>query len=226
MDKNSGMNSDRLRMRMEELEISQAELGRLIGISQTSIWKLVSGDTANSRHLHKIARELRTTPAYLTGETDDPNEGAVPAPTAKTVAEQIGAVLVPRYELGYSMGGGAFIEHAEEIGQMPFPRDMLKSIMKGSFGDLFVASGSGDSMEPTMKDSDVVLIDTAHKDITQQDKIWAISYGDMGMIKRIRRQPGGSYLVMSDNHTVVPAFDVHDEEMHVIGRVIWIGRWM
>ena len=78
-------------------------------------------------------------------------------------------------------------------------------------------------MQPTMLDGDIVLIDTAQKDIRQQDRIWAVAYGDLGMIKRVRRVPGGKYLVMSDNPAVAP-FDVADDEMYVIGRVVWIGR--
>jgi len=57
---------------MEELAISQSELARRVGVSQTTIYKLVSGDGYGSKYLHKIARELRTTAAYLSGETDDP----------------------------------------------------------------------------------------------------------------------------------------------------------
>ncbi|KPF76746.1 hypothetical protein IP68_02300 [Blastomonas sp. AAP25] len=58
---------------MEELAISQSELARRVGVSQTTIYKLVSGDGYGSKYLHKIARELQTTAAYLSGETDDPS---------------------------------------------------------------------------------------------------------------------------------------------------------
>lgn len=62
----------RLRERMEAQNISQAELARLVGVAQPSIFKLLNGDSQSTRHLHRIARELFTTPAFLTGETDDP----------------------------------------------------------------------------------------------------------------------------------------------------------
>lgn len=45
-----------------------------MGISQASIYNLVSGKGYGSKHIHLIARELATTPAYLTGETDDPTD--------------------------------------------------------------------------------------------------------------------------------------------------------
>jgi hypothetical protein len=45
-------------------------------VTQQTIGKLISGQSAGSSHLFKIARILRTTEAYLTGETDDPTENA------------------------------------------------------------------------------------------------------------------------------------------------------
>ena len=51
---------------------SQAELARRIGVSQPTIWKLVSGNAQTSRYLRDIARQLETSESYLLGETDDP----------------------------------------------------------------------------------------------------------------------------------------------------------
>lgn len=52
--------------------LSQSQLAREVGVSQGTIGKLESGITAGSSHLHKIARVLKTTAEYLSGETDDP----------------------------------------------------------------------------------------------------------------------------------------------------------
>ena len=41
-------------------------------MSQPTIFKLIHDNKTGSAHLHKVARELGTTPAFLTGETDDP----------------------------------------------------------------------------------------------------------------------------------------------------------
>lgn len=131
--------------------------------------------------------------------------------------------LVPQLELGFSMGGGSVFEDYPSQGVIPFQREWLRGLMRGRLEELFVARGDGDSMEPTLKDGDIVLIDTAQKDILQQDRIWAVSYGDLGMIKRVRRLPGGTYQLISDNPNVTP-ISAFDGEMHVIGRVIWIGR--
>jgi transcriptional regulator with XRE-family HTH domain len=62
------------------MAMSQAELARRVGISQPAINALIRGASRSSTHLHRIARELDTTPAYLTGEIDDASISALPPP--------------------------------------------------------------------------------------------------------------------------------------------------
>jgi transcriptional regulator with XRE-family HTH domain len=69
---------ERVAERMQAQSLSQAELARRIGISQQAVGKLVNGSSRSSSYLHRIARELRTTPEYLSGEIDDPDENAPP----------------------------------------------------------------------------------------------------------------------------------------------------
>nr|WP_255355393.1 helix-turn-helix transcriptional regulator [Novosphingobium sp. FSW06-99] len=70
------MIGERIKARMAELGISQGYLAREVGVKQPTISALISGKSRSSTHLHLIARALQTTPAYLTGETDDPSIGA------------------------------------------------------------------------------------------------------------------------------------------------------
>lgn len=215
--------SERIADRLTALGISQAELARRVKVSQPTINALIRGGATGSKHLHRIASELETSPAYLLGETDDPAPVAPRQSAIDALADEMDLAFLPEVDIGYSMGGGSVIEAYEQTGVVPFSRTWLRSVMTGTVGDLFVARGDGDSMEPTLKDGDIVLIDTAQKTIRHQDRIWAVAYGELGMIKRVRRTPAGTYLLLSDNHTVPPV-ECHDEEMQVIGRVCWIGR--
>lgn len=71
----------RIKARIEAIEgMSQSELARRVGITQGTIAALISGRSRSSTYLHQIARELRTTPSYLSGETDDPGADAPAAP--------------------------------------------------------------------------------------------------------------------------------------------------
>lgn len=214
---------DRIEQKRSALGVSQAELARRVGVSQPTISALIKGDNLGSKHLHRIAAELETSPAWLAGETDDDAPISVPPSALAALTEKLDFEVIPELELGYSMGGGSVFDSYEQRGIIPFARSWLRPMMRGSFSDLFVARGDGDSMQPTLLDGDLVLIDTAQRDIRQQDRIWAIGYGDLGMIKRVRRVPGGSYQLLSDNPSVPPIL-CDDGEMHVVGRVIWIGR--
>jgi len=214
---------ERITERLALLGISQAELARRVKIAQPTINALIRGNATGSKHLHRIASELETSPAYLCGETDDPVAVAPRSSVIDAISSELDIAMVPQIDIGYSMGAGTISEQYEQTGVVPFSRSWLRSMMGGTVADLFVARGDGDSMEPTLKDGDIVLIDASQKFIRSQDRIWAVAYGDLGMIKRVRRTPNGSYTLMSDNPAVSPVECV-DGEMTVIGRVIWIGR--
>jgi transcriptional regulator with XRE-family HTH domain len=84
--------ADRIAERMAHLGMSQAALARALGVSQQAVGKLVGGKTRSTSYIADFARELRTTVAYLTGEIDDPDEGApppLPKPTAQVVTMQV-----------------------------------------------------------------------------------------------------------------------------------------
>jgi len=205
-----------------DLGLSQSELARRANVSQATIAKLEKGFTSGSSHLHRIARELRTTPEYLTGETDDPAEGALPAPTPALLSEQLGVVEIKEIDLTYGMGA-CYLDVPVTTESRHFSLAWVRLYTNSSPDKLFFARGIGDSMAPTLLDSDMVLIDTAQQTPRMGDQIWAIAYGQVGMIKRLRPMPDGSVKILSDNDRVPPEIAV-DGEMHIIGRVVAVIR--
>lgn len=101
----SVVDGKRLSARMSAMGISQSELARRVGVAQQTIYKLISGASRGSAHLHRIARELATTPAYLTGETDDPSAGAQPLPPPGPTVIMMGVVLPPERALAQMFEG-------------------------------------------------------------------------------------------------------------------------
>lgn len=71
---------ERIKLRRLELNLSQQELAEAIGKShQTSISKIELGTRGVPlRYIRPLAEKLKTTPEYLLGETDDPDEVLVP----------------------------------------------------------------------------------------------------------------------------------------------------
>ncbi len=201
-----------------------ADFAKRYGYNATTYRAYENDQNGFAKLAHEFGDRLSVDGKWLLKGGDLGGEGGSSGALAQQ-AKEMGLSLIPELELGYSMGGGSVFADYRQKGFVPFQRDWLRGFMRGTFADLFVARGAGDSMMPTMIDGDIVLIDTAQKRIDQQDRIWALSYGDLGMIKRVRRLPGGTYRIMSDNPAVEP-LEATDEEMYVVGRVVWIGRTM
>lgn len=228
MDDSLEAQGNRLRQAREAAGYgTAADFARDMRIKAVTYRAYEKGQNSYAKLVHQFAGRLRVSAKWLMqgGEKRQEGQEEEPRDDKDKAAKDMGLALIPQLEIGYSMGGGSVFSDYRQTGAIPFDREWLRAIMRGSFKDLFVARGDGDSMTPTLLDGDIVLIDTSQKRIEQQDRIWALSYGDLGMIKRVRRLPSGVYRIMSDNPNV-PPIDAVDDEMHVVGRVIYVGRRM
>lgn len=113
-------------------------------------------------------------------------------------------------------------DHADPV-MRAFPRDWLRMITTSPPSQLYWAVGQGNSMEPAIGDGDIILIDRSQDTVRFADLCWAISYGQIGMIKRLRPMPDGGVKIMSDNPSVPPEI-AYDGELSVYGRVIAVVR--
>lgn len=201
--------------------MSQAELARRVGIKQPTISDLIAGKSRSSSHLHKIARELQTTPEYLLGETDvaAPIVGEHRNDFKHAEMQPSDQLEVRMLDLAYGMGGTYVDDNAVEVRTEQFPRSFVRSYTGAPADALFFAQGIGDSMMPTLLDSDLLLIDTSRDTVNMDDKIWAIAIGEVGSIKRLRQLASGGLEIISDNPNV-PNQMAGDEEIHVIGQMV------
>lgn len=213
------VDNKRFRERMRALHISQSALARQLEVSQGTIAKLALGESAGSKHLHRIARALRTTPEYLTGIIDDPNEGFVPSPPATDVATELGLVELKEVDLTLGMGGAYINDSATVEVRRYVPRDWLREMTRTDPIHLRAIRTRGNSMKPTLSDGDWAIVDLSENMIREQDGVYAIAVADIGMVKRIWANPDGSYKIKSDNPNVDPETAV-DGEMFVMGRVV------
>ncbi|WCM29211.1 helix-turn-helix domain-containing protein [Sphingomonas sp. QA11] len=213
--------SERVRSLMEARGLSQSELARRVQVTQGAIAKIVNSNPGGSSHLHKIARELGTTASYLTGETDDPAEGALPTPTPAVIAQQLDLVPIQSIDLAYGMGA-SFTDGPIETEILHFPRVWIESITSTPPALLTWAKGRGDSMIPTIHSGDMVIIDRSQKVILEPDAIWAYTVGDIGGIKRLKVK-GDRVIIMSDNKLVNEDSEPIDE-IRIVGRIAFIGR--
>ena len=200
----------RIRMRAEEKNISQSALADAIGVKRSTMTYYWRGDRPYPvESLVPTADKLSTSVNWLlAGEHADPESG-------------FDLVQLQEIDLQYGLGG-TFADGPVEVQTHHFPRLWLQSITSTHPSMLTIASGRGDSMQPTIQDGDMVLIDRSQQTIREQDAIWALTIGDFAMIKRVRSR-GRQIAILSDNDRV-PIEEVFHEEINVVGRVIFIGR--
>lgn len=130
-------------------------------------------------------------------------------------------------DLAYGMGGTFLDVHESEIERerMKFSRAWLRKFTHSSPRLVFASEGSGDSMMPTIHDRDIVVIDRGVRDPADVtgERIWAIVFAGVGMLKRLRPLPDGSVRIMSDNQAIRDEVAT-DGDLHIVGRVVAIVK--
>lgn len=114
------------------------------------------------------------------------------------------------------------------IGQYAFRSDFLKA--KHIHPEKCILMDvSGDSMEPTIGDGDMILVDESSTDMKgiKDGHIYLVSLGDVLMVKRLARIAGGWKLCSDNKERESP--EVLGDELNnfkVYGKVLWTGRML
>ncbi|WP_316978006.1 LexA family transcriptional regulator [Shumkonia mesophila] len=136
-----------------------------------------------------------------------------------------GFVLVPRYNVEASAGPGALNGHEHVVDHMAFRADFVRRVLRADPDHLALIMAVGDSMEPSIRAGDLLLIDRS-VDRIMDDAIYILGMGDELVVKRVQRFFDGGLVVKSDNiayreQTITPEAAPN---LRVAGRVRWIGR--
>lgn len=220
------LRSDRLISLRSRAGMSQSELAEASGVGQSTIARLEAGETREPRSARALAKALGCSIEYLFGETDD-IPGDLPSaqksrPVQPVHGDDPEMIELDEIDLRYGLGG-TYIDGPVSTEKRKFPKAWLRHVSGTAPEHLFWAMGDGESMEPTIRSGEVMLIDRSQIAPRSGDGIWAIAYGEITMVKRLRPRPDGSIDILSDNQ-VVPTVNAVDGEMHVIGRVVAVVR--
>lgn len=129
---------------------------------------------------------------------------------------------VPLAEAQLSAGGGCFVLSEKVESYYAFRRNWLSRVAS-STKNLVLMRVSGDSMHPTIQDSDTVMIDTGRVSI-KEGMLYALRFDSTIMVKRLAFRPGGRILVISDNRQGYDPFETDVKNLHLIGQVIFFCR--
>jgi len=201
---------------------TSAEVARAAKLASSTINRHFNGSASTRLSLSTIEKLRAAFPNFPgwsgVGESRSSFNHDRPAP----IGDRSDTIELEQVDLRYGMGG-TYADGPVEVERRAFSREWLRSITSAAPGNLFWAIGDGDSMEPTIRSGEVILIDRSQDSPRLDDGIWAVTHGDIGMIKRLRHLPDGTVELHSDNHLVRPQTAV-DGEMQIVGRVIAVVR--
>lgn len=216
------------RVRLQQLTrqrgVSLAQLSALIGrnpsylqqfVGRGSPRKLEEGDRRTLAEFFGVAE------AELGGPEDISFVSAGNAGDAGKIGKgpRSGWIEVPRLPLGASAGPGALVIEERPIGAFGFSTGWLRE--QGLDPAMLSAIRvSGDSMEPTLRDGDEILVDRAPRPLSSG--VHVVRVENELLVKRLDTARPGAIVLISDN-AIYPAIELAASEVQVIGRVVWKG---
>lgn len=205
-----------------------------VGISKgafSRIWN--EGTIPGSEHLKRIAENTDVSIDWLLiGEGDmyrgkPSRDGVIIAEGATDYEFLRQFVLVPRYEVSASAGGGAVIHSEQIVDYLSFRTDWIRNNLGLSEKHLALINVLGDSMETTLSNGDLILVDLRTNRVVD-NSVYVLKLNGSLIVKRIQRKLDGSVVVKSDNNKYEPETVSGDmlEGLNIVGRVVWCGRRM
>lgn len=215
---------ERVKSKRIELELSQAELGKLAGLSQTTISDIERGRNDGSREIVQLASALNVAAEWLTTGRPSP---LLPAPAEAGGLDDNKYIFIPRLNVQAAAGMGKENHHVEVMETLAFRRDWLaKRSLRAD--DLEVYEAVGDSMSPYIEDGDVVLVHIT-RDTPRNGEVWVIWQEGLGVrVKRLLFRENGDLIIRSDNpdkglypDEIIPGHMA--DQVRTIGKMVWRG---
>ena len=216
----------RLAVAIQHRNVSPKALARTAGLGETVVRDILQGMTSDIRlgTVEKLAKALGVSVGDLLpdafGLAANRLAGSDQVVDQNTDPDE---VEIQQWDITYGMGGGSYLDLPVTGDRHKFSRSWLRQFTHAPPQQIFLASGTGDSMTPTILDADIVVIDTSQREVRMADRIYAAAYGQTGIIKRLRPMPDGSVKILSDNPNVSPE-TAYDGELSIVGRVVAIVR--
>lgn len=193
---------EQLKILRKRMGLTQAEVASKLGIDRSTYAKYETGQSEpNLEMINKISALYDTSLDLLITGTS--------APTST------GGKWVP--VLG-EVAAGIPIEAMEDI----VDYEEIDAALSAT-GDFFGLRIKGSSMEPRIREGDVVIV-RKQDDADTGDTVVVMVNGDSATVKRIKKEPDGSLVLIPNN----PAYDaqhfspaeIADKPVHIIGKVV------
>ena len=132
------------------------------------------------------------------------------------------SITIDYIHINPSCGRGTVVMDEADVTPVRIGKEVIKDIWKVSTPEVLkLFKASGDSMETTIEDGNILLVDTSRTDY-HNGGIYVLTINNDWFVKRLRLKINGDLEIISDN----PKYDPEilkpntDIEINVVGRVI------
>ena len=196
----------------------QTKVAKALRIDPKTVYRwLKSGQSPKFEDLAQIADMAKMSLDWLATGAEASSQGLIPHQSDPDF------LSVPLYDAEASTGHESFIDYAPVKDRVPFTENFLRKLGRSTTDKLICVYARGDSMEPTISDGDIIMIDQRKRSLTPA--IFAVTSEYGFWIKRLN--PGVEGVeVISDNPSYKPLNIRHDlmAKFEILGQVIWVGH--
>lgn len=203
-----------LKNRRIELNLTQLDVAKAVGVSEATVSRWESGNIANMKRsrIAALAQILQIKPGVimgLEGENESKNENS------STIEKGIKIPVLGSVRAGIPLEAIEDIVDYEEI-----PEVMARN------GEYFGLLVKGDSMSPVFVDGDTVIV-RKQESADTGDSVIAMINGDEATIKRLKRTEDGIILI-PNNPQYLPMTYSNDQiktlPVRILGKVVELRR--
>ena len=197
--------------RLRELRLSRGltlqQVADYVGLQKAAIYKYEHGLTVNPKRslIEKLAVLFQVSPSYLLGINDDEER-------TDSVTKGVRIPVLGNVAAGIPITAVTDVEDWEEI-----PEKLASS------GTYFALRIKGQSMEPRIKDGDVVIV-KQQSDVDTGDVAIVLVNGDEATVKEVKKLDTGIMLIGWNTAVYSPRFysakDIKSLPVRIIGKVV------
>lgn len=124
-----------------------------------------------------------------------------------------------------SAGHGALVLSEDNAGVIAFQREYLRSTWFVNPSELFCMPVNGESMEPTIKSGEFLLVSKGEQHVKPSDGIFVVRLEGNIMVKRLQPLPGNRMKISSDNNAYDPfTIELNDGvDFGILGKVLLVN---
>jgi phage repressor protein C with HTH and peptisase S24 domain len=202
-----------IKAKREEKQLSQSELGKLLGVSQQHIQRFEKDYPVPVKYAAKLAQILGIDVKELLPEELKSVSLANPE-----------IVQIDVLDVRACCGNGVENFSENVIGQQMMTLPALRELTSSAPENIKIIKAIGESMMPTIHTDDIIWIDISVKTPTS-DGLYILGVGTDLLIRRIQINPfDNTATVIADNNKYMPIPRQNYRDIKVVGKVIYHMR--